>query len=143
MANEGGFSLADLARVFSQSNTNRNAPYIREGAGNFNTPLSMLDELAFRAWVKENNVPFNLDAATTDYDMRGFYRGLQQQNPRAVSSMNANDGRMHYPDYWKTPLHQTFSQDSQWAGPMAPRWNQQDQLIAPSGRIMFDERNQR
>jgi hypothetical protein len=48
---------------------------------------------------------------------------------------------MHYPDYWKTPLHETFSADSQWAGPVAPMWNELDQLISPGGRILFDERN--
>jgi hypothetical protein len=119
----------------------RNAPYVRPDAPqSFNTPLDPASELAFRAWVKQNNVPFNPDAAASDYDMRGFWQGLQQQNPRAATGLNANDGRLHYPDFWKTPQHQTFSGESQWAGPVAPQWNALDQLVAPSGRIMFDER---
>jgi hypothetical protein len=134
-----GFSLADLASSY-QSNQQRNAPYVRPGADGFNTPLSQLGEMAFRQWVTQNRVPFNADAPVTDYDMRGFYQGLQQQNPRATSAVNPNDGRMHYPDRWKTPLHQTFSADSQWATPVAPRWNEQDQLVSPGGRILFDER---
>lgn len=118
----------------------RNEPYVAPGEHNYNTTLPLLDEMAFRQWVATNNVPFNPNAGTTDYDMRGFWRALQQQNPRAQSAVNPNDNQMHYPDYWKTPLHKTFSADSQWAGPVAPRWNDQDQLIAPSGRILFDER---
>lgn len=96
--------------------------------------------MAFRQWVARNKVPFNADAPTTDYDMRGFYRGLQQQNPRAMSAVNPNDNQMHYPDYWKTPLHQTFSNESQFATSVAPRWNSLDQLVSPGGRILFDER---
>ena len=118
----------------------RNQPYVRPGAQGFNTKLGALDELMFRGWTQQNGVPFNADAETTDYDMRGFFRALMQENPRAKQSVNANDGRMHYPDYWKTPMHKTFSAESQWAGPVAPQWNEQDQLIAPSGRILFDER---
>lgn len=119
----------------------QNAPYVQPNAAGFNTSLAPLDEMAFRSWLTQNNVPFNPDAGVTDYDMRGFWRGLQQQNPRAVSGINPNDNQLHYPDFWKTPLHQTFSGESQWANPVAPRWNEQDQLIAPSGRILFDERN--
>lgn len=124
-------------------NLQRNSPYVAPGASNFNTQLQPLDEMAFRQWVQQNNVPFNPNMATQDYDMRGFYQGLQQQNPRATSAVNPNDQQMHYPDYLKTPYHQTFSGESQWAGPVAPRWNPQDQLIAPSGRILFDERNRK
>jgi hypothetical protein len=129
---QGSTSLADISA--------RNAPYVKPGGGDYNTQLQPLNEMAFRQWIQQNRVPFNPDAQQSDYDMRGFYQGLQQQNPRATSAVNPNDGRMHYPDRWKTPLHETFSADSQWAGPVAPRWNEQDQLIAPSGRIIFDER---
>jgi hypothetical protein len=108
--------------------------------GNYSTQLQPLDEMAFRQWVAQNNVPFNPNAQQTDYDMRGFYRGMQQQHPRATSAINPNDQQMHYPDFWKLPTHRTFSQDSQWAQPVAPRWNEQDQLISPGGRILFDER---
>jgi hypothetical protein len=107
-----------------------------------NTQLPLLDEMAFRQWAKDNQVRFNPDAAQSDYDMRGFYRGLTQGDPRASSAVNPNDQRMHYPDYWKTPLHPSFSSESQWAGPGAPSWNQQDQLVSPGGRIVVDERRQ-
>ena len=115
----------------------------RQPGANYNTQLDLGTEQFFRQWIMHNNVPFNPDATTPqDYDMRGFYQGLQQQNPKAQAAVNSNDGRLHYPDFWKTPLHQTFSQDSQWAGPVAPRWNESDQLIAPGGRILFDEKTQ-
>lgn len=107
----------------------------------YNTPLSMLDEMAFRQWVQNNHVPFDPNStAPQDYDMRGFYQGLQQGNPKALTAVNPNDHQLHFPDYWKTPIHQSFSNESQWAGPNAPSWNAQDQLVGPNGRIVFDER---
>jgi hypothetical protein len=119
----------------------RNKPYVRPGASNFSTTLAPDYELAFRQWLTQNNVPFDPDSqAPQDYDMRGFWQGLQNQNPVARSAVDPNDSRMHYPDYWKTPYHETFSNESQWATDMAPRWNEQDQLTAPSGRILFDDR---
>ena len=121
----------------------RNTPFVRPDAGSFNTQLPLLDEMAFRQWLQKNRVPFNADAPVTDYDMRGFWRGLQQGNPRAVSAIDPNDQRLHYPDYWKTPYHETFSGESQFAGPTAPMWNEQDQLVSPSARILFDDRRPR
>jgi hypothetical protein len=121
-----------------------NAPYL--GGTNmrpYNTPLPPAEEMIFRGWVKKNNVPFDPNAGTTDYDMRGFWQGLMQGHPMAKSAVDPNDSRLHYPDYWKTPLHETFSQESQWAGPTAPQWNPKDQLIAPSGRILFDDRSEK
>jgi len=107
--------------------------------GSFNTPLGQMDEFAFRQWAQSNNVPFNPDAPQSDYDMRGFWRAQQQQNPMATSAVNQNDGQMHYPDYWKTPLHQSFSNESQWASENDPQWINDTQLAAPSGRVVFDE----
>ena len=118
----------------------RNKPYTRPGAKKFNTPLDFGHELAFRQWVAKNKVPFDPEQQPQDYDMRGFWQGLQNENPLAQSAIDPNDSRMHYPDYWKTPYHETFSNESQWANDMAPRWNEQDQLTAPSGRILFDDR---
>ena len=126
----GGQSLADIGK--------RNSPYARQG--NYNTSLPFLEEMAFRSWVAQNRVPFNPDASNSDYDMRGFYQALQSGDPRAASSVNPNDQRMHYPDMWKTPLHRTFSAESKYAGPVAPQWTADDKLISPGGRILFDER---
>jgi hypothetical protein len=116
-------------------------PPFRQGQS-FSTQLSPLEDLMFRGWVQQNNVPFNPNSqGDTDYDMRGYWRGLQQGHPMArPSEVNANDGRPHYPDYYKTPLHQTFSSESQWAGEGAPQWINDHQLATPSARITYDER---
>lgn len=111
------------------------------GRADYNTSLPQMDEFQFRQWVADNKVPFNPNAdGGQDYDMRGYWQGLMQQNPRAVSGMNANDGQLHFSDYWKTPYHSSFSNESKYAAPMAPRWINDSQLAAPSGRIIFDER---
>lgn len=114
---------------------------VRKVPKTFDTKLSPLDEFAYRQWVKDNNVPTNPDAtAPQDYDMRGFWQGLQQQNPKAQSAVDPNDNRLHYPDNWKTPIHQTFSNESQWAQPGAPSWTEDDKLVAPNGWVVFDDR---
>lgn len=78
----------------------------------------------------------------SDYDYRGFYRALQRGDPRAAQEVNPNDKELHFPDIWKTPLHESFSAESQYANPeTAPQWNEKDQLIDPqSGEIVFDEK---
>lgn len=131
MPNENELMLAALKR---------NQHYVKSGQHNYTTDLG-LSEPDFRYWLAQNKVPFDPNAATTDYDMRGFYKALSQGDPLAKSAVNPNDKQMHYPDYWKTPYHQTFSSESQWAGDTAPQWNNKDQLIAPSGMIVKDERN--
>lgn len=110
------------------------APY-----SSYMTPLPNGQEMAFRQWVSRNNVPFD-PSPVADYDMRGFYRALMSGDPRAISGLNPNDGQMHYPDYWKTPFHQSFSNESKWNVTGSPMWNQQDQLVNSSGQIVFDER---
>lgn len=130
----------------SSGNFIRNQQYAAPGVSprtGFNTDLGG-GEAAFRKWLSDNRVPFNPDGGRMqDYDMRGFYRGLMNGDPHAQTGMNTNDGQLHYSDYWKTPYHQSFSAESQWANPAAaPRWNEQDQLVTPEGRTVFDERAQ-
>lgn len=116
----------------------------RQPGASFDTQLNPLEEMAYRQWVAQNGVPTNPDAkGQQDYDMRGFYQGLQQQNPRAQQALNQNDGRMHFPDFWKTPSHDSFSNESQWAPASAPAWNAQDQLVSPGGRIVMDEKSKK
>ena len=119
----------------------RNQAWMKQGATGFNTPLAPEEEIQFRQWLTQNNVPFNASAPYTDYDMRGFWKAMQSGDPRAVNAVNPNDQKLHYPDFWKTPYHQTFSAESQWADPTkAPAWNAQDQLVTPQGAVVFDER---
>ena len=115
----------------------------RKPGATYNTPLNQLDEMAYRQWVQQNAVPTNPDAkGPQDYDMRGFYQALQQGNPKAQQAVDPNDGRMHFPDFWKTPGHETFSNESQWAPASAPAWQPDDKLVAPNGRVVFDDRRQ-
>jgi len=105
------------------------------------TQLDPLNEMAFRQWAGQNNVPFDVNAqGPTDYDMRGYYQGLQQGNPMALpTEINANDGRPHYTDYYKMPSHQSFSSGSQFADETTPSWINDTQLVSPGGRIVMDE----
>lgn len=123
----------------------RNLAFVKPGvtpSTSFSTMLPPSEESSFRAWVAENKVPFDPNATgPQDYDMRGFYRGLMTKDPHAVTGMNPNDNQLHFSDYWKTPYHESFSAESQWADPArAPRWNSRDQLVLPNGRVVFDER---
>lgn len=115
----------------------------RQPGATMNTPLNPFDEAAYRAWVAQNHVPTNPNATgPQDYDMRGFYRGLLQGNPTAQQAIDPNDGRMHYPDFWKTPQHETFSNQSQWAAGDAPQWTPTDQLVTQGGRVLYNDRKQ-
>ncbi len=118
----------------------RNKAWTKPGAAVYQTHLEPEDERRFQAWVKQNKVPFDA-GPRADYDMRGFWKALQAGDPRAKSAVDPNDKRLHYPDYWKTPYHETFSAESQWADPTkAPKWNDKDQLVMPDGRVLFDDR---
>lgn len=100
----------------------------------------------YRSWVLANNVP-----ESNDYDMRGFFNGLTAMDPAAASSVNPNDGRMHFPDKWKLPNHQTFSTDSQyydartmpgtptWQGGAIPGGGESWSLRRPNGSVVAAE----
>jgi len=115
----------------------RNQQYINPSAPqNYNTQLPQIEEFAFREWLQKNKVPFDPEAKVTDYDMRGFFKALQSGDPAAKSAINEYDKQLHYPDKWKTPYHESFSNESQWANPNAPRWGDGDILSNASGRVL-------
>jgi hypothetical protein len=119
----------------------RNKPYVKAAAKDFATALQPKQEEMFRKWVKANKVPFDADSKDPqDYDMRGFYKAFMAGDKSAKSAIDPNDKRMHYPDFWKTPYHETFSNESQWATPDAPKWNNKDQLVDKNGNVIFDDR---
>jgi len=109
--------------------------------GNYRTELSPKEEKQFAAWVKKTGAQFDPSANNPkeDYDMRGFYKAVQAGDPAAVTAMSSYDGKPHYPDTYKTPYHETFSDQSKWAiKGKAPHW-QGDRLMSPSGQVLKDE----
>jgi hypothetical protein len=124
----------------------RNQQFTAPGTSELNmtTQLSEPDEAAFRQWVAANNVPFTPtapSARTTTCAASG--RACSAAIPRAKTGIDPNDQRLHFTDTWKTPYHESFSGESKFAAPGAPSWNDQDQLVAPGGRVMFDDRQGR
>ena len=101
--------------------------------------LSPEQEAAFLQWVQSKNVPFDPTDKTSDYDMRGFYLGLMSGDTKAQSGVNPVTQSLHYPDYYKTPYHESFSAESQWATEGAPTW-QDDKLVNSSGEVIFQDR---
>ncbi len=72
---------------------------------------------------------------------REVYKGLSTGDPEAQTAVNQTDGLLHFPDKWKTPFHHSFSADSQYAKPNAPRWINDTQLADPAtGDVLWDER---
>lgn len=108
-------------------------------AKSYITILPSAEEAQFQSWANANHVPFD-PSPQADYDMRGFWKGLMAHDPRAETNVNANDRKLHYSDYWKTPYHKSFSRESKWATQAAPAWNEKDQLVLPDGSIVFDEK---
>lgn len=119
-------------------NYDRNKAYAK--LDHYSTTLNPQSEAQFRTWLAANKVPFDPNAKLADYDMRGFWLALQAKDATAASAVNPYDQKIHYPDRWKTPYHETFSAESQWAKPGAPSWNKSDQLVMPSGQVVFDSR---
>jgi len=116
----------------------RNKKYAKP-SNSYVTRLDPAAQQEFGLWVQQNKIPYDPSPAS-DYDMAGFYQALKANDPRATTAINVNDHRLHFPDYWKTPYHQSFSNESRWALPTAPRWNESDQLVLPNGQVVFDER---
>ena len=101
------------------------------------TQLQPTQEQQFLQWIQQNKVPFNPADKFPDYDMRGFWLAQQNKDPRAANATDPYDKQIHYPDYWKTPYHETFSNESQWAKEGAPSWKD-DVLTTPQGEVIFD-----
>ncbi len=105
--------------------------------GPYLTVLPPEAEKQYQRWAVERGIdPYPEPSA--DYDMRGFW--LDAQHGKASAEKSAFDGQMHYPDTHKTPYHKTFSDESKFALPGAPRWIN-DRLIDSSGRVVADESN--
>ena len=125
----------------------KNRQYIKQGVGesDYYTKLPPDQEKQFQQWVKENDVPYKPGlpasaAGNRDYDMRGFWKGLQEGDPHAKNAIDPNDGKMHYNDFWKTPYHESYSRQSKFATPDAPDWDKEDRLVDKNGKVIYDDR---
>jgi hypothetical protein len=109
--------------------------------GSYVTQLSSEDEAQFQQWVKNNQDIVGVrewnDTPTSDYDLRGYWKSQKGKRP---TSVNPNDNQIHFPDTFKTPYHESFSNESQYATADAPKWNDKDQLIDKNGKVVYDER---
>ena len=85
--------------------------------GPYVTNLHPDDEKKFQSWVKENKIPWK-ESPTSDYDMRGFWKASSSGTPYAKRDPQTK----HFPDTWKTPYHETFSNESKYALPTAGHW---------------------
>lgn len=131
-------SLIDTLVDKTQRSLQNSAWQVKYAAPNWRDKLTSLDpteESKFLLWADKNQAPI-----TDDYDMRGYWKSGA---PNTV--INQNDGLPHYPDTWKTPLHESFSGESVYANHRVklPAWNNRDQLISPDGEILFDERKRK
>ena len=135
-------SIDDLISEMLGKNTEPSSRYQafdHARPGPYVTPLSPVDESSFRQWVKTNKVPFDPGEKNSDYDMRGFWKALQSKDPLAVQALDPNDKRMHFPDIWKTPYHKTFSAESKYALPTAPKWVGNKLVEQQTGKVLFDD----
>jgi hypothetical protein len=102
--------------------------------GPYITQLHPEDETKFQQWVKDNKIPWQ-DSPTADYDMRGFWKAQVSGDPNAQRAAN-----LHFPDTYKTPYHRSFSNESKYATPAAPRWVNNNQQVDPHGNVTWDDR---
>lgn len=112
--------------------------------GPYITTLSPEDEKSFRTWAadpKNNSSEYVTPNPKADYDARGFWKAMQSGDPIAKRAMSAADGKLHAPDVWKTPYHRSFSAESKYALPTAPKWNDRDQLLDSTGKVVWDDRD--
>ena len=119
-----------------QSVLNRNLQY-SDPSWKITTFSNDKQEEEFQNWVQTHNIPFDPADPFPDYDMRAYYQDLKSGDTNATPVIDPHDNQIHYPDTHKTPYHETFSNESKYAKPGAPSWNEQDQLVLPNGLIIF------
>lgn len=105
--------------------------------GPFRTTLSAPEEQEFQQWQASSGVPYD-PSPTSDYDMRGYWKAQKSGDPNAKTAVNQSDQQPHFPDTYKTPYHQTLSNESIYAPPDAPHW-ENDRLVDARGNIVADE----
>jgi len=111
------------------------SPYAKPGP--YATKLSPQEERQFTQWVQQNKIPWK-DSPTADYDMRGYWRAMLAGDPNAKQAANR-----HFPDTYKTPYHKTFSNESRYAMPDAPKWVESAtdwKLVDKNGKVVAVEK---
>lgn len=85
---------------------------------NYNTPLEPANQQRFQNWATAVNQVIGINPADLyDYDMQGFWLNGGHATP-------IQEG-MHFPDTYKKPSHETFSNESIYHDTLAPnggRW---------------------
>lgn len=131
-ANEDKLKLVD-----ELLNQNKSLPY----QSNVKNPFTFAD------WASRNKVPVDL-SKSSDYDMTGFYNAQQEGNPSAKSGVSPIDNRIHFSDAFKTPAHETFSNESIYATAGAPHWEGNSQktpegvlsaIELPGGQLLLTD----
>ena len=134
--------IGQPAQQQEQENPLRALAYRNSPRESYISPMTPAERDAFTAWVRQNNVPYD-PSPKADYDMPGFWLALKNGDPRAKSAISPDDNRMHFPDTWKTPYHQTFSNESQYStNPYDPKWVRNGKFfdLVQGGQVLKRER---
>lgn len=118
----------------------RNKQYAKDAPDGYITKLSPEEQQQFNAWTQQSGVPYD-PSPTADYDMPGFWKKLVS-GQQLDMGVNDVDQRLHFTDEFKTPYYQSFSNESKYATPDAPRWIDAHRLADKSGRVLYDENTQ-
>lgn len=101
----------------------------------YSTALKPEQEQQFSSWVSQNKKRIggaDVNDPYSDYDYRGWW--LDNKGTPAPEG--------HFTDKYKTPYHETFSNESQYAKPEAPTWQQKGNnwlLIDNAGNTLYQE----
>lgn len=107
--------------------------------GPYITKLTPQQEAAFQVWADANPTLVAGELGPdADYDVRGHWLAAQQGDPLAKLTPNPFDGKLHSSDKWKTPYSGSFSNESIYAAPHAPRWVG-GKLMTSDGKLVADE----
>ncbi len=99
----------------------------------YRTQLTPSEEVEYQRYAKLNKA-WRTNYPDSDYDERGQWKAMKQGvDPGGNWTSSpllqlSGDGTMHGSDVWKTPFHNTLSNESKYAPPGAPAWNDKSQL---------------
>jgi hypothetical protein len=113
----------------------RNEEFAKPGP--YQTNLAPADEAKFQQWVGSNKVNFNPNDPNADYDMRGYWKDVASKGGNQTA-INSTDGKLHFPDTYKTPFDASFSAESKYATPDNPfKWKGETLVDQRSGKSVY------